>query len=103
MLASPFFGRAGRLLATNQRTEELKYELVVRLYGELNDGTAVVSANCHETHFGDAFGLTTADGRTAHSACVGFGMERIALAMLRTHGFDLAVWPSPVRAHLGWP
>lgn len=99
----PFFGRAGRLLATNQRTEELKYELVVRLYGELNDGTAVVSANCHETHFGDAFGLTTADGRTAHSACVGFGMERIALAMLRTHGFDLAVWPSPVRAHLGWP
>lgn len=30
----PFFGRAGRMLAANQRDENLKTELVVRLYGD---------------------------------------------------------------------
>lgn len=98
----PFFGRAGRLLAAGQRDEELKYELVVRLYDDLDDGTAVVSANYHRDHFGETFRISTPDGRVAHSACVGFGMERIALAMLRTHGLDTEAWPAPVRATLGW-
>ena len=39
-----------------------------------------------------------ADGEVAHSACVGFGMERIALALFRTHGLDPATWPVSVRA-----
>lgn len=93
----PFFGRAGRMLAANQRHENLKTELTVRLYGDLGDGTAVVSCNCHQDHFGDTFGITTADGEVAHSACVGFGMERIALALLRTHGFDPERWPAAVK------
>ena len=42
----------------------------------------------------------TADGDVAHSACVGFGMERIALAMLRTHGMDPSRWPSAVKARM---
>jgi seryl-tRNA synthetase len=99
----PFFGRAGRMLAANQRSANLKTELVVRLYGDDEDsgsGTAVVSANYHMDHFGVPFGISTADGAVAHSACVGFGLERITLALLRTHGLDPASWPSPVRAHL---
>nr|WP_157225926.1 amino acid--[acyl-carrier-protein] ligase [Rhodococcus sp. AW25M09] len=94
----PFFGRAGRMLAANQRNENLKTELVVRLYGDLDDGTAVVSCNCHRDHFGHTFGISTADGESAHSACVGFGMERIALALLRTHGVDRNKWPSSLRS-----
>lgn len=94
----PFFGRAGRILAAGQREENLKTELVVRLYGDLDDGTAVVSCNCHQDHFGEAFGIRTAGGEVAHSACVGFGMERIALAMLRTHGLAITGWPEPIRA-----
>ena len=90
----PFFGRAGRMLAANQRNENLKTELVVRLYGDLDDGTAVVSCNCHRDHFGHTFDIRTADGEPAHSACVGFGMERIALALLRTHGVDRRKLPS---------
>ncbi|OZD58328.1 amino acid--[acyl-carrier-protein] ligase [Rhodococcus sp. 14-2470-1a] len=90
----PFFGRAGRMLAANQRNENLKTELVVKLYGDLDDGTAVVSCNCHRDHFGHTFGIHTVDGEPAHSACVGFGMERIALAMLRTHGLDRSKWPA---------
>lgn len=96
----PFFGRAGRMLAVNQREENLKTELVVRLYGELDEGTAVVSCNCHEDHFGLNFGIHTADGEVAHSACVGFGMERLALGMLRTHGLDPELWPRLVRERL---
>jgi seryl-tRNA synthetase len=98
----PFFGRAGRMLAANQRTENLKTELVVRLYGDLNDGTACVSCNCHLEHFGAPFGITTAAGEVAHSACVGFGLERITLALLRTHGLDVSAWPAGVREKL-WP
>jgi seryl-tRNA synthetase len=97
----PFFGRAGRILAANQREENLKTELVVRLYGDLDDGTAVVSCNCHREHFGENVGIRTADGAVAHSACVGFGMERIALAMFVTHGLDADTWPAQVRAAMG--
>lgn len=92
----PFFGRAGRMLAVNQRQEDLKSELLVRIYGDLDEGTAVVSANCHRDHFGHAFELVTEDGGVAHSACVGFGMERIALAMFAHHGLAPASWPKDV-------
>ncbi len=98
----PFFGRVGKMLAANQRDEGLKTELLVRLYGDLHDGTALVSANCHRDHFGESFGLRTADGGVAHSACVGFGMERIALGLLRTHGLNPDSWPAAVRAAMGW-
>jgi seryl-tRNA synthetase len=96
----PFFGRAGRILTANQLAENLKTELVVRLYGDLGDGTAVASGNCHRQHYGASFGITTADGEVAHSACAAFGMERIALALLSTHGTNVAGWPASVRAAL---
>lgn len=94
----PFFGRAGRILAANQRNDNLKTELVVRLYGDLDDGTAVVSCNNHRDHFGDTFNIRTADGSVAHSACVGFGMERIALGMIRRYGTRPHTWPAHIRA-----
>ncbi|MGG7101473.1 amino acid--[acyl-carrier-protein] ligase [Rhodococcus sp. 24CO] len=97
----PFFGRAGRMLAANQRDENLKTELTVRLYGDLDEGTAIVSSNNHLDHFGKTFDITTAGGEVAHSSCVGFGMERIALTLLRTHGLDIAAWPGSVRGHMG--
>jgi seryl-tRNA synthetase len=99
----PFFGRAGRMLAANQREETLKFELVVHLYGGPaagDGGTAVASSNCHLDHFGQAFEIATGDGAAAHTACVGFGMERIALALLRTHGLDPQKWPAEVRQRL---
>ncbi|GGF12807.1 amino acid--[acyl-carrier-protein] ligase [Williamsia phyllosphaerae] len=96
----PFFGRAGKMLAANQLDENLKTELVVRIYGDLDDGTALVSCNCHRDHFGETFDITTSDGEVAHSACVGFGMERIALAMFATHGLDLSGWPASVHSRI---
>jgi seryl-tRNA synthetase len=92
----PFFGRGGRMMAATQKEQDLKYELVVPVANPARP-TAVASCNCHLDHFGVAFGISTAQGTPAHSACVGFGLERIALALLRAHGFDPARWPAAVR------
>lgn len=97
----PFFGRPGRILAANQRAEALKIELVAPICSEATP-TAITSANCHLDHFGAAFGLRLEDGSGAHSACVGFGLERITLALLRAHGLDPSRWPGSVRKELGW-
>lgn len=90
----PFFGRVGRMLAANQRTSELKYEIVADLTDD--KPTAISSANYHEDHFGQPFGLRTTDGEVAHSACFGFGLERITLALFAHHGLDPDTWPSAV-------
>jgi seryl-tRNA synthetase len=97
--SDPFFGRGGRMLAAAQRELELKFEVVVPV---VSDGppTAVCSFNCHQDHFGKAFRIHTADGETAHTACLGFGLERVVIALFATHGFDVAKWPSSVRAKL---
>lgn len=92
----PFFGRGGRVMAATQREQELKYELVVPVTSE-EKPTAVASSNYHLDHFGLAFDIRTADGEVAHSACVGFGLERVALALFKTHGYDPDDWPSDVR------
>lgn len=97
--SDPFFGRAGRLLAANQRHSELKLEIVVDVTG--SGPTAIASANYHEDHFGHPFDIRTADGRVAHSACFGFGLERITLALFATHGLDPRAWPSEVLKALG--
>ena len=96
----PFFGRTGKMLAANQREQELKYELVVPITSTENP-TAVLSFNYHQDLFGGLYGIRV-DGATAHTGCVGFGMERVTLALLKTHGLDPAGWPRTVREKL-WP
>lgn len=95
----PFFGRAGRMLAANQRESVLKYEIVTPI-NSVQTPTAIASANCHEDHFGAPFGIRSADGKVAHSACIGFGLERITLALLKHHGVEPAAWPADVREQL---
>ena len=97
----PFFGRVGRILAENQRSETLKYEIVTPI-NSAEHPTAIASANCHLDHFGEPFGIVTADGEVAHSCCFGFGLDRITLALLRTHGIGPADWPAAARDRL-WP
>ena len=95
----PFFGRSGRMLAASQRDQRLKFEILVPVISA-TQATAICSFNWHQEHFSATFGIRQADGATAHTACLGFGLERVALALLRTHGFDPAHWPEPVRAQL---
>jgi seryl-tRNA synthetase len=95
----PFFGRTGKLLAANQREQELKYELVVPITSEENP-TAVLSFNYHQDLFGGLYGISI-EQDTAHTGCVGFGMERVALALFKTHGLDPESWPRAVKEALG--
>jgi seryl-tRNA synthetase len=92
----PFVGRGGRMLAASQREQTLKFELLVPITSQEHP-TAVASCNYHLDHFGLAFDIHTPDGSPAHSACVEFGLERIALALFKTHGTDAERWPALVR------
>ncbi len=94
----PFFGRRGRMLSANQRNERLKLELLVQITGP--EPTACASFNHHRDHFGETYGIKLADGGVAHTACLGFGHERIVLALLHTHGLDPSAWPESVHAEL---
>ncbi|MCA0422934.1 MAG: amino acid--[acyl-carrier-protein] ligase [Proteobacteria bacterium] len=96
----PFFGRAGRILKNNQRQQNLKFEMLIPVESQ-EKPTACMSFNYHQDHFGTLWGLKTADGAVAHTACVGFGMERLALALLKVHGLSADRWPAPVRKVLG--
>jgi seryl-tRNA synthetase len=97
--SDPFFGRGGRMLAQNQRQAKLKFEVLVPVISE-EKPTAVCSFNWHQEHFGKIFGIRTADGSIAQTACLGFGMERICMALFKHHGFDPLKWPAAVREKL---
>ena len=92
----PFFGRGAKIMKATQREQDLKYELVVPICSH-EKPTAVTSCNYHLDSFGNKFSIKTADGEPAHTACIGFGLERIALALFKTHGLDPKTWPRPVR------
>lgn len=94
----PFFGRSGRVLARGQRAQRLKFELLVPVGGD--EPTAVASFNAHSAHFAAAFGMTSAGGGPVHTACLGFGLERVVLALLWTHGRDVSAWPPHALAEL---
>ena len=99
----PFFGRAGRILAASQREQALKFEMLIPINGDRSAGvlpTACMSFNSHLDHFAQIWELRTQDGGMAHTGCVGFGLERLALALFRHHGFDPAAWPDGVRRTL---
>jgi seryl-tRNA synthetase len=95
----PFFGRAGRMLKANQVETTLKYELVVPICST-EFQTAIASANCHLDHLTNPFDVRLNDGSRAQSACVGFGLERVALALFKSHGLAVSQWPASVRAAL---
>jgi seryl-tRNA synthetase len=97
----PFFGRGGKMLVANQREAKLKFEVVVPVISKENP-TAICSFNYHQDHFGKTFDIKTADGETAQTACMAFGLERVTMALFKTHGFDPSQWPQPVRKLL-WP
>ncbi len=98
LASDPFFGRSGRMLAASQRSQELKFEVLTQIAGDAP--TAVASFNYHQDHFAAAYGIELADGSGAHTACLGFGLERITIALFRRHGFDLRSWPEAVRGVL---
>jgi seryl-tRNA synthetase len=95
----PFFGRGGQIVAMAQREQALKFELLVPVRSA-EEPTACMSFNYHQDHFGLTWDLTLPSGEPAHTGCVAFGMDRLAVAMFATHGADVETWPASVREAL---
>lgn len=94
--SDPFFGRVGQMMAVAQIQQALKFELLVPLHSE-EKPTACMSFNDHRDHFGTIWGITDRTGAPAHTGCVAFGMDRLALALFWTHGLDTTRWPRTTR------
>ncbi len=63
--------------------------------------TAVASFNYHQDYFSSTYGIAMENGGgPAHTACLGFGLERITLALFRAHGLEVPSWPAQVREEL---
>jgi len=92
----PFFGRVGTMMATQQRADALKFELLVPVRAK-DSPTACMSFNYHKEHFGEVWGLHNAKGEVLHTGCVAFGMDRLAVALFVTHGAKISAWPASVR------
>lgn len=97
--SDPFFGRAGKMMAANQVDQKLKFEVLVPVISK-EKPTAICSFNWHQDHFSGKFGIRNADDTLASTACLGFGLERVTLALIKTHGFDPSQWPEAVRQQL---
>ncbi len=81
----PFFGRVGQVMAVSQLQQALKFELLIPYYPGAKP-TACMSFNYHREHFGNVWGLTDARDELAHTGCVAFGMDRLAVALFANHG-----------------
>lgn len=99
LASDPFFGRTGAMLAAGQIEMKLKYEILVPVISE-EKPTAVASFNFHQDHFGKNFEILTDDGEVANTACLGFGLERVVMAIFKTHGYVPQKWPQEIRARL---
>src|SRR5258707_8263965 len=99
--SDPFFGRVGQMKAVSQKQQQLKFELLIPLRSE-EQPTACMSFNYHRDHFGTTWGITDANGEPAHTGCVAFGMDRLAVAMFHTHGRNVARWPVELRKMLAF-
>lgn len=92
----PFFPRVGSLLEDHRNRRSLKQEIVLPI---ANSEIPCISINYHENRFAKTWNLHTRSG-VAHTACVGFGLERLALAMFSAHGFDVDGWPRDILTRL---
>jgi seryl-tRNA synthetase len=97
--SDPFFGRVGKIMAMSQMEQALKLEMLIPVRSAA-EPTACMSFNCHRDHFGATWDLRTEDGAVAHTGCVAFGIDRLALALFVQHGLKVATWPRAVRDEL---
>ena len=97
--SDPFFGRVGQVMAVSQLQNSLKFELMIPYY-QGAEPTACMSFNDHREHFGAVWDIGQEQGEPAHSGCVAFGMDRLAVALFCIHGLESARWPASVRKAL---
>jgi seryl-tRNA synthetase len=82
-----------------QLSFDLKYEVQAWLPDD-DEWLAIGSVNYHQDHFGQAFDIRLVPNEPAHSACLGFGLDRWCLAIFAQHGLTPEHWPMPLQALL---
>jgi seryl-tRNA synthetase len=97
--SDPFFGRVGKMMAADQTEQRLKFEILTPVIST-EKPTAVCSFNWHQDHFSSKFGIRQSDNALAHTACLGFGLERVTLALIKNHGFEPKKWPDAIKEQL---
>ena len=76
------------MMAVSQVQNSLKFELLIPYYPGAKP-TACMSFNYHQAHFGEVWGLHNERHEHAHTGCVAFGMDRLAVALFANHGVEL--------------
>ncbi|MBS5842956.1 MAG: hypothetical protein KIC77_05680 [Clostridiales bacterium] len=83
----PFFKKEDNIKAEFQRKFKLKYELNLKNYDN-GHSVAVGSFNYHNYNFTKAYNIKMTNGNLAHTACIAFGLERIAYTYITQVGID---------------
>lgn len=83
----PFFKKEDETKVLFQKRFKLKYELLLK-NPQSNNEVAVASFNYHNVNFSKSYKIHLADHRLAHTACVAFGLERLAFTYLMQVGVD---------------
>ena len=97
--SDPFFGRGGAMVGRSQVAAGAEVRAA---------GPGALGGRADRLHelqlpsrpFRPDLGHRNAAGEPAHTACVAFGMDRLAVALFATHGADPAQWPAAVRTAL---
>lgn len=74
----------------NQRMQELKYELRLKVGPDRT--IAAASFNFHDHFFGEQFNIKRGETEWMSTGCVGFGIERLVYAFISQYGLDEAQW-----------
>ena len=90
----PFFGEEAILKSVFQSSLHSKYEILAAVEPE-GPPVAIGSINRHQTSFTKAFDIRI-NGEPAVSACIGIGLERLAMSLFSHFGADVKHWPSHV-------
>lgn len=91
----PFFIEEYASAGVFQRAFALKFEVQATLPYK-RKALAIGSFNFHQDYFGRSLAINDAENGPSHTGCVGFGLERVALAFLAQHGLNHNDWPLPV-------
>jgi len=83
----------------SQLQQSLKFELLIPYHARARP-TACMSFNYHREHFGQVWGINGSVAEPAHTGCVAFGMDRLAVALFANHGLDPDQWPASARRTL---
>lgn len=95
----PFFGRWDKVLSQAQIDKNAKIELCFKR-SDTEPHCALASFNAHDDTFSKPFSIRTEEGGFASTSCAAFGLDRVAMAMLSTHGLNPTRWPRKIRQAL---